>query len=322
MINPKVSIIVAVYRAEKHLHRCIDSILAQTMPDFELLLIDDGSPDRSGAICDEYAAKDSRIRVFHQENGGVATARQLGIDNACGEYSIQADSDDWIEPVMLDELYKYAKKEHADMVIADLLCETRYGQQYMKQEPVITDSCRELLKQLILGEIHGSTCNKLVLTSLYKKFGICIPSNMKYMEDTFLNCCLLMHDIKVKYLPKAYYHYDTIEDNCSITSHGRRIISRQNLDCLIFFTDYFSSILPKDDFEDVFVERKIFIKSLMWYGGHYKREEFINKYKEVNKQILREYKQGKHQGKRQFVYALNGYYFPMKALNMFRKVLN
>ena len=93
---PLVSIIVPVYKAEQWLHRCVDSILAQTMTDFELLLIDDGSPDKSGEICDEYAAKDNRVRVFHKENGGVSSARNLGLDNAVGDFVMFVDSDDWI----------------------------------------------------------------------------------------------------------------------------------------------------------------------------------------------------------------------------------
>ena len=97
MNMPKVSIIVPVYKAEKYLNRCVDSILAQTFTDFELLLIDDGSPDRSGEICDEYAKKDSRIRVIHKENGGVSSARQRGLDESIGEYTIHADPDDWVE---------------------------------------------------------------------------------------------------------------------------------------------------------------------------------------------------------------------------------
>lgn len=83
---PKISVIVPVYNTEKYLHRCVDSILAQTFTDFELLLIDDGSTDSSGAICDEYAQKDSRVRVFHKENGGASSARNLGLDNATGEW--------------------------------------------------------------------------------------------------------------------------------------------------------------------------------------------------------------------------------------------
>ena len=83
---PQISVIVPVYNTEKYLHRCIDSILSQTFTDFEVLLIDDGSTDSSGEICDEYAAKDSRVRVFHKENGGVSSERNMGLDNAYGEY--------------------------------------------------------------------------------------------------------------------------------------------------------------------------------------------------------------------------------------------
>ena len=92
--NPKISIIVPVYKAEPYLHRCIDSILAQTFTDWELLLIDDGSPDSSGEICDEYASRDSRIQVFHKENGGVSSARNMGLDSMRGEYVTFVDADD------------------------------------------------------------------------------------------------------------------------------------------------------------------------------------------------------------------------------------
>ena len=91
-----ISVIVPIYNAEKHLQSCIDSILAQTFTDFELLLINDGSKDNSGSICDEYVIKDNRVRVFHKENGGVSSARNLGLDNAIGEWVTFVDSDDWI----------------------------------------------------------------------------------------------------------------------------------------------------------------------------------------------------------------------------------
>lgn len=105
---PKVSVIVPVYKVEQYLPRCIDSILAQTFTDFELLLIDDGSPDNSGKICDEYADKDSRIRVFHKENGGVSSARNVGLDNAQGEWIAFVDADDKLLPLYLAEFLDYA----------------------------------------------------------------------------------------------------------------------------------------------------------------------------------------------------------------------
>ena len=98
MPTPKISVIIPVYTAEKSLCRCIDSILTQTYQDFELLLIDDGSTDSSGAICDEYAEQDARIRVFHKENGGVSSARNVGLDNARGEWYAFVDSDDSVSP--------------------------------------------------------------------------------------------------------------------------------------------------------------------------------------------------------------------------------
>ena len=101
---PKISIIVPVYNVESYLPRCIDSILAQTYTDFELILVDDGSPDNSGAICDEYAAKDSRIRVIHKENGGVSSARNTGLDFASGKYISFVDSDDVVHPQMYEIL--------------------------------------------------------------------------------------------------------------------------------------------------------------------------------------------------------------------------
>ena len=116
----KVSIIVPVYNVDKFLHKCVDSILAQTLTDFELLLVDDGSKDNSGLICDKYAAKDSRVRVFHKENGGVSSARNLGLENAQGDWIIFIDSDDWIEPNMLKDIYEKAILEHADLVYCDL----------------------------------------------------------------------------------------------------------------------------------------------------------------------------------------------------------
>ena len=103
-MTPAVSVIVPVYNAEPYIRRCLDSISAQTFKDFEVILIDDGSPDHCGAICDEYARQDSRFRVIHKENEGVAVARQCGIDNAQGTYSIHCDPDDWVEPNWLEEL--------------------------------------------------------------------------------------------------------------------------------------------------------------------------------------------------------------------------
>lgn len=119
--QPKVSIVVPIYDVEAYLQRCIDSILGQTIVDFELILVDDGSPDGCGAICDDYLSKDARISVIHQENGGLSSARNAGIDIARGNYLIFVDSDDWIEPEYLEVMLRDAESYQVSMVICDFI---------------------------------------------------------------------------------------------------------------------------------------------------------------------------------------------------------
>ena len=118
---PTISVIVPVYKVEKYIHRCVDSILGQTYEDFELILVDDGSPDNCGAICDEYAAKDSRIVVIHQENGGLSAARNAGIDwafaNSDSQWLTFIDSDDWVHPEYLQRLLDAALDHNASVSI-------------------------------------------------------------------------------------------------------------------------------------------------------------------------------------------------------------
>ena len=116
-MKPLISIIVPIYNVEKYLSRCINSVLSQTFPDFELLLIDDGSTDKSGYICDGYAQKDSRIKVFHIENGGVSAARNYGLDNARGEWITFVDADDWIDKDMYYKLYNIWKIKSISLLI-------------------------------------------------------------------------------------------------------------------------------------------------------------------------------------------------------------
>ena len=135
MQKPLVSVVVPIYKAKDTLYRCLESLKMQTFMDFEVLMVDDGSPDQCGKMIDEYAAKDYRFKAFHKENGGVSSARHFGIDHACGEYTIHADPDDWVEPTMLEELYKKAKEDDADMVICDFYVNTYEGQYYLSQKP-------------------------------------------------------------------------------------------------------------------------------------------------------------------------------------------
>lgn len=225
MNNPKISVIVPVYKAEAYLHRCVDSLLAQTFQDFEVLLIDDGSPDRSGEICDEYARQDSRIRVFHKENGGVSSARQYGMDHAQGEYTIHADPDDWVEPTMLEELYQKAKEEDADMVICDFYYEYEDKRVLKKQKPSSLNH-EAVLRSFFYG-VHGNSWSKLVRRECFIKYNIKYPLELSYCEDLFVNACLVANDIRVSYLPKAFYHYDLYINSNSLVHRSAKAILLQ-----------------------------------------------------------------------------------------------
>lgn len=155
-----ISIIVPVYKVEPYLRQCVDSILGQTYRDIEVLLIDDGSPDRCGEICDEYGAKDQRVRVFHTENRGLSAARNLGLREAKGEYIGFVDSDDWIEPDMYEVLLRRMQETGADIGVCGI------GYEFTTKS--IESPCAEAVYEpneaiyaLICGDLKNCVMNKL-----------------------------------------------------------------------------------------------------------------------------------------------------------------
>lgn len=190
---PELSIIVPVYKVEKYLPRCIDSILAQTFGDFELILIDDGSPDGCGRICDEYARKDKRIVVIHQKNMGVSAARNAGLDIARGRYIGFVDSDDWIEPQMYEVMMDAIRENGADMAV----CGVRYADEDGKftradrlSEGVYTRA--GLLEDVFAmpNKLGGGCCNKVFdaskIASVRFKVGMTIAEDALYLFDCFM----------------------------------------------------------------------------------------------------------------------------------------
>ena len=281
-MSPKISVIVPVYKAESYLHRCVDSLLAQTFHDFEILLIDDGSPDESGKICDEYATKDNRVRVFHKENGGVSSARQCGIDNALGEYTIHADPDDWVEPTMLEELYTKAQADNADMVICDYYTNYSDRQLYIKQKPSALNH-ETVLKELF-QQLHGSCWNKLVRRVCYKEYNVKFPNNFNLYEDLFVNTCFLINPINVTYLPKAFYHYMISASDMSITKRIDIKVIEEN-EC---FVASMLSVINNSTIKDLFLKSISYAIVLRGFKARiFSNKEFTRRYKPYRKYIFR-----------------------------------
>lgn len=187
---PQISVIVPVYKVEPYLHRCVDSILAQTFTDFELILVDDGSPDNCGAICDEYAAKDERVRVIHQKNGGLSAARNAGIDwafaNSDSAWLAFVDSDDWVHPQYLEKLYRAAAESGVKLAVCAYI-ETETEVRHAPAE----NNWREYdWKDFFVQESINSiiSVNKLYAKALFS--GLRYPAGRLH-EDEFLSPRLL-----------------------------------------------------------------------------------------------------------------------------------
>ena len=200
-----ISIIVPIYKVEKTLRKALDSILAQTFTNYELILVNDGSPDNCPAICEEYAAKYPHIKLINKENGGLSSARNAGLAIAEGEYTIFIDPDDYVDAEGLDRLYATAIKENADITICDLYQEDEYSRKYLQQKPTSLESA-QLLKDLF-HHIGGFTWNKLIRRSLYTELGISYPNNIYGCEDQYVMAQFFKHDLKIAYCPVAFYHY-------------------------------------------------------------------------------------------------------------------
>lgn len=206
MEEAKVSVIIPVYNAAEYLERCLDSVVGQSHRNLEILLIDDGSTDGSGEICDRYAKKDGRIRVLHQKNAGVAFARNAGLDMAVGTYIGWVDSDDWIEPEMFEVMVKEAKTRKADIVICGRLesYPDRSFQKGWKRQEVLN---REQALALLVEDdlVRSYLCDKLWRRELFD--GIRIPA-LKVFEDMAVMYQLFMRAEQVVCLPDVFYHYE------------------------------------------------------------------------------------------------------------------
>lgn len=276
---PVVSIIVAVYNSESTLKRCLDSLISQTLKNFEVLLIDDGSTDNSPAICDQYAQSDKRFKVFHKPNEGVSATRQFGLDRAVGEYVIHLDSDDYVDPRIYEEMYNEAIRKSADMVFIDMLRFEGGGNVTLLKNNPKSWQHKDVLDAMIY-KLFGSLCNRLVKRDLFEKFDIRFPERMQYLEDKLILIKLLSRSynagdyFKFGYVPKAYYFYDTASTASSLTrvSAKEKFNNRfsywkqagEDLDMQVFgrtyydllleygFNVFWNRVLPEEEFIEWF----------------------------------------------------------------------
>lgn len=203
-----VSVIVAVYNIEEYLPRCVDSILAQTYGNLEIILVDDGSEDRSGSICDAYAAKDRRVRAIHKKNGGLSDARNAGMDAASGDYIGFVDGDDWIEPDMYRAMYCACEKEKAQVAACRYKQITKSGVIDGSAGNSVSLSRDEALEIYVCGDdrylIYNSVWSKLFARDLVEDMRFPVGKNSEDIMFTTRAFCRME---RLAYLDEAYYNY-------------------------------------------------------------------------------------------------------------------
>lgn len=267
----KISMIIPVYNAEQYLKKCVDSVRAQTYGNLEIMLVDDGSTDSSGELCDTYAEKDERIRVVHKENGGLVSAWKAGVKECSGEYVSFLDSDDWINPEMLSEMSAYLTGNDREMVISDYIIERDDGsQEYVWQKLAPGEYGRKEIEEKIFPCLLGqeeryitiSRCMKLISKRLISENGNYTDPAIIVGEDTTIMLPVLLDCQRIVAMDhKAYYHYLYVKESM-VHKYNEKLT--ENIRKLIQTTDR----ILKDKFTgDKLEEQKKHLdqESILWY---------------------------------------------------------
>lgn len=238
---PEISVIVPVYKVEKYLRRCVDSILAQSFSDFELWLVDDGSPDQCGVMCDEYAEKDARVKVIHKKNGGLSDARNAALDVMQGKYVFFVDSDDWITDDALENMYAALKRSGAKVVTGNMVSAYDDGSErefYSPTQEEMILNGEEMLSTLL----RPNACNRLYAAELFQTLRY--PVGRLY-EDAFVYHKILEQIDRMVLTGKTSYYYFV------------RLGSIMNMAYNIRFTDIVDAVYDRTKWLDGIGQKKL-----------------------------------------------------------------
>ncbi|WP_051199298.1 glycosyltransferase family 2 protein [Butyrivibrio fibrisolvens] len=218
----EISVLVAVYNVECYLRQCLDSILEQTLSEFEVIIVDDGSTDRSGAIADDYSIKDKRITVIHKENGGLSSARMVGIQAAKGEYVLMVDGDDYLMPNMLEKMYRAISDSVADICVCDWFNDKPF--EYHKKEMVVYKKS-EFMPPILLDSWPSVTWNKLIRKNCLD--GVEFPPKMVAQDIGVMHLIFNNAEKIVAISDKLYVYRDDalLNTNNTTNRNAKRFIS-------------------------------------------------------------------------------------------------
>lgn len=292
-MKAKVSIITTIYNCEKYIETCARSLFGQTLTELEYIFVNDATPDNSITILknvlEDYPNRISYVKIINlNTNGGVANARQVGINHATGEYIIHCDSDDWLDEDMYERLYQIAKETDADIVGCNFRHEFSNLQYDFHQQ--YADNMEENISRLINGKIFPSLCTSLTRKSLIEDNGITFPTGLNMGEDLYINLQLYLHTKKIVSLDWAPYHYRHTEDSSCVQR------TRKSIDSDIVIAGLIEKIMKEQQLYEKYAKdieyRKFFSKLPLVQNIDNKDniQEWLNIYPETNRNIW-QYKQ-------------------------------
>lgn len=284
--SPKISVIVPVYNSEQYLYKCIDSILSQTFTDFELILVNDGSKDGSGDICDEYAEKDNRVRVFHKENGGVSRARNLGLEEAKGEWMTFVDSDDWVSTSYLNNFVNDVD-DKTKFIMHGKYMRSHVREIEEKFEEIKTSNKHSLFEELKITP-NGQICSKLFKSSIIKENKLRFNQYISLSEDTLFILKYVSFIEEIKYRSIYHYNYMFVEESLSTTSkvdYNSNLIGFKTINYILYNDHNLRSLIQFPTLKRTYFA--FFLRAVKALCvNKYNKKERVEGYKELYNSIL------------------------------------
>lgn len=302
-----ISVIIPIYKVEQYLDRCVKSIVHQTYPELEIILVDDGSPDSCPMICDQWAKKDKRIKVIHKQNGGLSDARNAGMKAATGDYIAFVDSDDWVSHSYIELLYKALKEQNADIAACDVQITSSFQEQgdLQKHVPVYAYTAERALETVLQGQIFRAiACNKLYKREQLVKYQFPVG---KYHEDEFFTYKVIAQASKLVFVDEKLYFYFQREGSIMNSVSSKHLDALEAYtERLAFLKNCYPTLYSADKVNFCYICVTLYKDFLQ--APHIEKQQLLKRIKQFRKQIRFSVSEIRNASVKQIAYIIGSRY--------------